>query len=262
MLQTTDSSPKLSSEESIQEIVKYQGALAELGRQAYAQGHPVIIIFEGHQKSGRSESIRRLTEKLDPRCYAVHAIHSPGADEALHHYLWRFWRLIPEAGRIAVFDHSWYGRVLIDRVEKQCTETAWKRAYREINQFERQLVDFGTIPLKFWFQIDREEQLRRLEAHQTAADQLWADADNGWREQENWFLYQDAIDDMLLKTNTSHAPWTVVDANSKADAQIKTLRTTVESLGRELGFDPFTEKETSRRIKGKSSKAKKKNRRR
>lgn len=262
MLQTADSSPILSSGETIQEIVKYQEALAELGRQVYAQGRPVIIIFEGRHKSGRSESIRRFTEKLDPRSYSVYAVHPPQADDALHHYLWRFWRLVPEAGRITVFDHSWYGRVLEDRVERRCTESAWKRAYREINQFERQLVDFGTIPLKFWFQIDREEQLRRLEAHQTAADQLWGSSTDDLRGKENWFLYQEVIDDMLLRTNTSLAPWTFIDASSTEYAQIKTLQTIVEILSRELGFDPFTDNASSRRIKGKSSKAKKKNQRR
>jgi polyphosphate kinase 2 (PPK2 family) len=233
-----------------------------LGRQVYSQQRPIFIILEGRKASSKGKVIQTITKSLDPRIYDVFAIHPPQAEDALHHYLWRFWRLVPKAGRIAVFDHSWYGRVLEDRVDRQCTEAAWKRAYREINQFEQQLVDFGTIPLKFWFQIEREEQLRRLENLQTAADQLWGSTNDGWREQENWFHYQEAIDDMLLRTNTAHAPWTVVNASSTEDAQIKTLHTTVATLSRELAYDPFTEKETRRRIKGKSSKAKKKKRRR
>jgi polyphosphate kinase 2 (PPK2 family) len=261
MLKTIDPQIMTSPGEPLQELVQYQEALTTLGRLVYERERPVIIIFEGRSSSGKGEAIRGLTEMLDPRSYTVYAVHSPQGDNALHHYLWGFWRLLPKAGQIAVFDHSWYGRVLEDRVEGRCAESAWKRAYREINQFEQQLVDFGTILLKFWFQINREEQLRRLEAHHNAANHLWRSATNGWREQENWFLCQEAIDDMLLRTNTNLAPWTIIDATSTEYAQIKTLQTAVETLSRALGLDPFTDKANNRRIKGKSSKGKKKKRR-
>lgn len=240
-----------------QEISKYQKAIAALGKKVYSQERPVVFIFEGHRTSNIGEAIRRLTEVLDPRGYEVHAIGQAHGEDALHHYLWRFWHIVPEAGRIAIFDHSWYGRVLEDRVERNCSEAAWKRAYREINQFEEQLVTFGTIPIKFWFQIDREVQLQRLEALQTSADQLWRASDNGWREQENWFLYQGAIDDMLLRTNTTYAPWNIINASSAEYGQLKTLQITVETLRQKIDLKPFTDKASSRRIKGKSSKTKK-----
>ncbi len=163
MLQTMDLTQTLDLEEYKKLLIKYQVALFSLGFQVYVQQRPVIILFEGWDASGKGGAIRRITEKLDPRGYVVYPIAAPQGEDATHHYLWRFWRRLPEAGQIAIFDRSWYGRVMVERIEGFCTENEWKRAFREINQFERQLVDFGIILFKFWLHISSEEQLARFE---------------------------------------------------------------------------------------------------
>jgi len=170
----------------------------------------------------------------------VYSIAAPKGDEATHHYFWRFWTRLPETGQIAIFDRSWYGRVMVERVEGFCAEAEWKRAYREINYFERQLVDFGTILFKFWLHIDQEEQLSRFESR--AGDKLrsWKLTDEDWRNREKWGVYEQAVNEMLLKTSTITAPWTVIEGNSKPYARIKILRTLVEKLSRELKYDPFS----------------------
>jgi polyphosphate kinase 2 (PPK2 family) len=155
--------------------------------------------------------------------------------------MWRFWRRLPETGQIAIFDRSWFGRVMVERIEGFCKETEWKRAYREINQFERQLVDFGTILFKFWIHIGKDEQLQRFESR--AGDRLrnWKLTDEDWRNREKWDVYEEAVNDMLLKTSTISAPWTVVEGNSKPYARIKVLQTIVDKLSQELDYDPFKE---------------------
>ena len=166
----------LTREEYVEQLIRYQVALSELGFQVYTQKRPVVMVFEGWDAAGKGGSIKRITEKLDPRGYVVYPIAAPEGEDKTHHYLYRFWRRLPERGQIAIFDRSWYGRVMVERIEGFCDEAAWKRSIREINQFERQLVDFGTIIFKFWMHISKDEQLRRFEERQgTALQSLEAD---------------------------------------------------------------------------------------
>jgi polyphosphate kinase 2 (PPK2 family) len=220
-------------------LIQYQVALNQLAYQVYVQQRPVIIVFEGWDAAGKGGAIRRLTEKLDPRGFVVYSIAAPKGDEATHHYLWRFWSKLPETGQIAIFDRSWYGRVMVERVEGFCSEAEWKRAYREINYFERQLVDFGTILFKFWLHIDKDEQLRRFESRASDKRRNWKLTDEDWRNREKWDIYQEAVNEMLLKTSTISAPWTVIEGNSKMYARVKILRTVVEKLTQELNVDPL-----------------------
>ncbi|MCC6958157.1 MAG: hypothetical protein IT316_15250 [Anaerolineales bacterium] len=239
MLNTIDLSLTLSQEEYDRQLIKYQVALFRLAYQVYVQQRPVIILFEGWDAAGKGGAIRRITEKLDPRGFVVLTTAAPKGDEATHHYLWRFWTRLPEAGQIAIFDRSWYGRVMVERVEGFASEAEWKRAYREINYFERQLVDYGTVLFKFWLHIDQDEQLRRFESRANDKLRSWKLTDEDWRNREKWPLYEEAVDDMLVKTSTISAPWTIVEGNSKPYARIKILRTLVDKLSQELRYDPF-----------------------
>jgi polyphosphate kinase 2 (PPK2 family) len=241
MLETIDLNKSLTKEEYVRDLIRYQVALHTLGYQVYVQRRPVILVFEGWDAGGKGGAIKRVTEKLDPRGYVVHAIAAPKGDDKTHHYLWRFWRRLPERGQIAIFDRTWYGRVMVERIEGFCTEEEWKRAYREINHFERQLVDFGTILFKFWIHIGRDEQLRRFEAREQIAYKAWKLTDEDWRNRERWDQYEAAVNEMLLKTSTLTAPWTVVEGNCKWYARVKVLETLVEGLSQELNCDPFAE---------------------
>jgi polyphosphate kinase 2 (PPK2 family) len=243
----------MDQEEYNQELIRYQVALFKSAFQVYLQQRPVIIVFEGWDAAGKGGAIRRVTEKIDPRGYVVYPIAAPKGDDATHHYLWRFWRRLPESGQIAIFDRSWYGRVMVERIEGFCTEEEWKRAYREINQFERQLVDFGTILFKFWIHLSKEEQLLRFEARSTDRRRSWKLTDEDWRNREKWDLYEAAVNEMLLKTSTISAPWTVVEGNSKYYTRVKVLKTIVDKLTKELNYDPFKEPEGAR-TKGKDAK--------
>jgi polyphosphate kinase 2 (PPK2 family) len=194
----------------------------------------VAIVFEGWDAAGKGGAIKRLTAKMDPRGYVVWPIAAPTGDDKEHHYLYRFWRRLPEAGQIAIFDRSWYGRVLVERVEGFCSEVAWRRAYSEINQFERQLVDARTILIKFWLHISRQEQLRRFRERERTHYKSWKLTDDDWRNRGRWDDYLQATEDMLIKTSTHLAPWTVVEANNKPYARVKVLQTVVERLRRDL----------------------------
>ncbi len=163
MLETVDLTRTLDRQSYVREVTRRQIQLRELGYQVYLQKRPVIIVFEGWDAAGKGGAIKRITEKLDPRGYVVYPISLPHGEDRTRHYLYRFWRRLPERGQIAIFDRSWYGRVLVERVEGFASEAEWKRAYKEINSFERQLRDFGTILAKFWIHISRQEQLRRFE---------------------------------------------------------------------------------------------------
>jgi polyphosphate kinase 2 (PPK2 family) len=239
MLNSVDLSLTMDQETYEKSLIQYQVALNQLAYQVYVQQRPVIIVFEGWDAAGKGGAIRRLTEKLDPRGFVVYSIAAPKGDEATHHYLWRFWSKLPETGQIAIFDRSWYGRVMVERVEGFCSEAEWKRAYREINYFERQLVDFGTILFKFWLHIDKDEQLRRFESRASDKRRNWKLTDEDWRNREKWDIYQEAVNEMLLKTSTISAPWTVIEGNSKMYARVKILRTVVEKLTQELNVDPL-----------------------
>ncbi|MBN1963152.1 MAG: hypothetical protein JW910_00795 [Anaerolineae bacterium] len=238
MLDTVDLTQALDRESYVTELTRYQLQLRELGYQVYVQKRPVVIVYEGWDAAGKGGNIKRVTEKLDPRGYVVYPIAAPSGEDATHHYLYRFWRRLPERGQIAIFDRSWYGRVMVERIEGFCSESEWKRAYREINSFERQLVDFGTILAKFWIHISQEEQLRRFEERAETDYKAWKLTDEDWRNRQQWDAYETAVSDMLLKTSTITAPWTVVAGNDKWFARVQTLKTLVDLLAHELDYQP------------------------
>lgn len=261
MLSTLDLTKTLEPEEYKRDLIKYQVALHSLAYQVYVQQRPVIMVFEGWDAAGKGGAIRRVTEKIDPRGFVVYAIAAPQGDDAVRHYLWRFWRRLPEAGQIAIFDRSWYGRVMVERIEGFCLEPEWKRAYREINYFERQLVDSGMILFKFWLQISEEEQLRRFESRQNDHLRSWKLTEEDWRNRTKWDEYESAVNEMLLKTSTITAPWTVIEGDSKLYARIKILKTLVDKLQEELNYDPYLPRtgEGSKAVKKKGELKKGKN---
>lgn len=238
MLETVDLSKTLTKKKYDSAMEVYEVALHALGYQVYLQKRPVILLYEGWDAAGKGGNIKTVTEKLDPRGYVVHSIAAPSGDDATRHYLWRFWRRLPQAGQIAIFDRSWYGRVLVERVEGFCTEAEWQRAYDEINYFEQQLADFGTILFKFWVHISQEEQLQRFEARSGNKFKRWKLTDEDWRNREKWSVYEKEVEEMLLKTSTPTAPWTLLAGNCKLHARAQTLETLVERLSRELDYRP------------------------
>jgi polyphosphate kinase 2 (PPK2 family) len=240
MLETMDLSQSLTREKYVQDLIRYQLQLRELAYQLYVQKRTLIMVYEGWDAGGKGGNIKRVTERLDPRGYEVFSIAAPKGDDATHQYLWRFWRRLrpPDEKQILIFDRSWYGRVMVERIEGFCTEEEWKRAYREINEFERQLADFGIILAKFWIHISSDEQLRRFEERQRIAYKQWKLTDEDWRNREKWDAYQEAVNDMLLRTSTATAPWTIVEGNDKWFARVKALRTLVEVLSKELAYQP------------------------
>jgi polyphosphate kinase 2 (PPK2 family) len=255
MLNTFDLSLTLGVEEYKTKLKEYQSALDKLASQLSIQQRSVTIVMEGWDAAGKSSAIRRITENLDPYEYVVYSINPPKGDDKSHHYLRRFWERLPQTGQIAIFDHSWYGRVLNDRVAQRVTEEEWKRAYREINSFERQQIDFGTILFKLWLHIDQEEQTKRINDRSEDENQSWGLCGEDWQDAEKWGLFAEAVNDMLLKTSPSTAPWTVIESNSKQYAKIKILKTLVDSLSQELKYDPFYK---PKRKPGKEKRKKKK----
>jgi polyphosphate kinase 2 (PPK2 family) len=238
MLETLDLNRKLDREDYIRQLARRQIQMRELGFQVYQQKRPVVLVFEGWDAAGKGGVIKRITEKLDPRGFVVYPISAPHGEDKSKHYLYRFWRRLPERGSIAVFDRSWYGRVLVERVEGFAKDNEWKRAFKEINAFERQLHDFNTVVVKFWLHISREEQLNRFEERQRIGYKAWKLTDEDWRNREKWGAYEDAAEEMLVKTSTTLAPWTLVEANDKYWARVKVLSRLVEVLSKELNYKP------------------------
>ena len=238
MLETLDLSQKLDREEYIRQLARRQIQVRELGWQVYQQRRPVVLVFEGWDAAGKGGVIKRITEKLDPRGFVVYPISAPDGEDKTKHYLYRFWRRLPERGTMAIFDRSWYGRVLVERVEGFAKENEWKRAFKEINAFERQLHDFDTVVVKFWLHISREEQLKRFEERQRIGYKAWKLTDEDWRNREKWGAYEDAAEEMLVKTSTTLAPWTLVEANDKYWARVKVMSRLVEVLSKALNHKP------------------------
>lgn len=235
ILKRVDLSQKLEVKVYERELAELQAKLHLLGFQVYQQKRPVVLVFEGWDAAGKGGAIKRITEQLDPRSYIVHAIAAPSGDDKSRHYLYRFWRRLPPQGNIGIFDRSWYGRVLVERIEGFARPDEWQRAFAEINEFERQLVEFGTIVCKFWIHISPEEQLRRFEERQNVRYKSWKLTDEDWRNRDKWPQYEQAADEMLLRTSTPAAPWTVVESEDKRFGRIKVLRTLVRRLEEELG---------------------------
>ena len=229
-LADVDLSPAISDEEYKSELKKLQKRLGELHNVIYRKKIPVILCYEGWDAAGKGGNIRRVAYPLDPRGFDVHPIASPLPHELNRQYLWRFWIRLPRTGHIAIFDRTWYGRVMVERLEGFCTEKDWKRAYNEINEFERQLTDWGAVLLKFWIHIDPETQLARFTERQNTPEKQWKITDEDWRNREKWPQYEEAVDEMLQKTSTKNAPWFIIESNDKHYARIKALKIIVKAL--------------------------------
>ena len=234
ILERSDLSLSLSREEYEHALKKHQERIREIEHEIYARRLPVIMAFEGWDAAGKGGSIKRLVQRMDPRGYEVVTTAAPNEIELMHHYLWRFWKNIPKAGHVVIFDRSWYGRVLVERIEGFCTEEEWKRAYSEINEMEEQWTNFGAAIMKFWIHVSMDEQLKRFELRQKTKHKQWKITDEDWRNREKWDLYKAAADEMLYRTSTSYAPWTIIEANSKLYARIKTMETVINTLEKHL----------------------------
>lgn len=215
-------------------VDKAQKQLHKLQDELYRRKIPMAVCFEGWDASGKGGVIRRLTSSLDARGFDVVPVSSPTPLEKSHHHLWRFWQALPADGHIAIFDRTWYGRVLVERVEGFCTESQWKRAYEELNRFEAELTGHGMVLCKFWLQIDSATQLTRFQERQADPEKQWKITDEDWRNREKWPEYEMAVNEMLQKTNTSSAPWTVVEANNKQYARLKVLQTVIQAIEQRL----------------------------
>ena len=230
ILDTVDLSLKLPEPEYEKQQEYWQQRIQDMENAMFKKKVPLMVLYEGWDAAGKGGNIRRLTASMDPRGYDVIPVSAPNDIEKTHHYLWRFWNAVPKAGHLSIFDRTWYGRVLVERVEGFCTEADWKRAYREINEMEEQLTHAGVGLVKFWLHIDPDEQLRRFEERKAVEWKTWKITDEDWRNREKWDLYREAVEEMLFRTGTSHAPWTVVEANDKYHARIKTMKTVVETM--------------------------------
>ena len=219
---------ELTDEEYKTKLRKLQEELRDLHNEIYKKKIPVIIAYEGWDAAGKGGNIKRITGALDPRGYIVHPIASPEPHEKARHYLWRFWNRLPKTGHIAIFDRTWYGRVMVERLEGFCSENDWQRAYNEINEFEKELTDWGAVVIKV--QIDSDTQLARFTDRQNTPEKQWKITDEDWRNRDKWDLYEDAVNEMIMKTSTAFAPWYILESVDKKYARIKALEIVVEQL--------------------------------
>lgn len=212
------------------ELKKAQKTLRKLHNQLYLKKIPVVIVYEGWDAAGKGGNIRRVAAALDPRGYDVVPVAAPDKTELAHHYLWRFWKQLPKTGHIAIFDRSWYGRVMVERIEGFCTEADWHRAFQEINEFEQELSNWGAIVIKFWLHIDSQEQLNRFTDRQNTPEKQWKITQEDWRNREKWAQYEQAVDDLLHYTNTEYAPWHIIESQDKKYARIKALQLLIKAI--------------------------------
>jgi polyphosphate kinase 2 (PPK2 family) len=234
ILDHLDVSGKLTEAEYARQLEKQQSALTKLAWAAREKNVSTVMVFEGWDAAGKGSAIRRVTQAMDPRLYRVVGIAAPTDEERAQHYLWRFWRHLPRAGFTTIFDRSWYGRVLVERVEKFARTDEWNRAYHEINGFEEQLVEHGVVVDKFWLHITPQEQLRRFKERQTVDYKRYKITDEDWRNRKQWDDYKRAVDEMVARCSTEYAPWTLVAANDKRSARVQILKTVVERLSAAL----------------------------
>jgi len=255
MLKTVDLDLSLERPEYKKRLLQCQLRMRGLARRLYEEKRSLVVVVEGWDAAGKGGAIRRFTEKIDPRGYQVYSIAAPHGDDRTHHYLWRFWRRLQpaEEKQILIFDRSWYGRVLVERVEGFATEPEWQRAFREINEFEHQLTDHGVLLAKLWFHVSEKEQLRRFEERRDTPHKSWKLTGEDWRNREKWGLYEVAAIDILQKTSTLTAPWTVVEGNDKLFARVKFQQTLVDLLAHHLepADDPADSKAESKPKSGK-----------
>ncbi len=248
-----------SLSESIQQAVPrqreslrtYQRKLRQLAHQLYVQKRSLLVVYEGWDAGGSNGHIKKVTEKLDPRGYEVYRIGASKGEDATHHYLWRFWRRLKPAKekQILVFDHSWYGRILVKRIERYCTDAEWMRAGREINEFEGQLVDAGMILAKFWIRVSAAEQQRRFNLQHTIPYQTWQLNEEEWQHKSKWQHYEQAVEDMLRRTSTEKAPWVLIEGDNPQQAHIQNLHALVTLLSHRLGYEPIELKKKRRKRK-------------
>ena len=234
VLKALDLSKQMDKKEYEEALLTLQGRVNVLARHRNLRKHSVVLVFEGVDAAGKGGSIRRITQSLDARSYHIHPTAAPTEEARAQPYLWRFWRNLPRLGKVAIFDRSWYGRVLVERVEGFCSEADWQRAYSEINDFEDQIVRSRGILLKFWLHISQEEQLRRFEERQVTPFKRFKITEEDWRNRGKWPAYEAAICDMIDRTSTEIAPWTLVESESKYFGRIKILKTLVQRLEDEL----------------------------
>ena len=234
LLARVDLAQILSRSKYERRLAEQQARLRSLQMEIDRQRLPVLILFEGWDAAGKGGAISRLTGMLDPRSYAVHSFSAPTAEERSHHYLWRFWRWLPAAGTIGIFDRSWYGRVMVERIEGFANETEWRRAYQEINEFESQLVSGGIVLVKVWLHISPEEQLRRFQERKDNPFKEYKLTDEDWRNRERWSLYEVAVNQMVQRTHTPVAPWTLIAAEDKFFARVAVVTAVADAIERRL----------------------------
>ncbi len=234
VLDRVDLSQSVGKQEYEKRLEKEQLALNRLAWKAYEQRTSSVLVFEGWDAAGKGSAIRRVTEAIDARLYRVIPIAAPTEEERAHHYLWRFWRHLPRVGMVAIFDRSWYGRLLVERVEGFARADEWMRAYHEINEFEKQLVEHGVVLLKFWIHIGKDEQMRRFHKRETVAHKHYKITPEDWRNRNQWGAYEHAVHDMVTRTSTAEAPWTLVAGNNKRFARLQILETFCRRLKKAL----------------------------
>jgi len=230
LLDALDLSLSLDKDQYKEQLAKEQARLATLMRDKRFRSHSLIAVFEGNDAAGKGGAIRRVTDALDPRQYRIVPIAAPTEEERAQPYLWRFWRHIPARRQFTIFDRSWYGRVLVERVEGFASDADWLRAYAEINDFEEQLANYNIVLVKFWLSIDQETQLERFKERESIAFKRFKITEEDWRNRDKWDLYVDAVGDMVDRTSTEIAPWTLVEANDKRYARVKVLKTINDAL--------------------------------
>lgn len=235
MLDQVDLSLKIEDDKEYSKKLK-KLQLRLLGLQRALLDHKIgcVFVFEGWDAGGKGGAIKRITESLDPRGFEVHPTAAPTGEEKAHHYLHRFWVNIPKYGKIGLFDRSWYGRVLVERVENFASEKEWKRAYEEISSFEKILAQENYIVEKFWFHISKEEQLKRFKEREKDPLKKWKITDEDWRNREKWDQYKEAVEDMIEHTDHKRAPWNIIEGEDKKHARVKTLHLIVKSIENKL----------------------------
>ena len=226
---------EIETDEYRKELKELQNRLGELHNRLYRKKYRSSSLMRAGMQRGKGGNIKRIAGALDPRGYEVHPIASPEPHEKARHYLWRFWTRLPKTGHIAIFDRTWYGRVMVERLEGFCSENDWMRAYNEINEFEKELHDWGAVIIKFWVQIDKDTQLERFNERQNTPEKQWKITDEDWRNRDKWDAYETAVNEMIQKTSTSYAPWHILESVDKKYARIKALKIVVEELEKVLG---------------------------
>jgi len=234
MLEHVDVGKKLSEKQYWKRLARQQVRLRQLQFKVYEKQVPVLALFEGWDAAGKGGAIKRISETLEPRGYTVSSFSAPRGEEKTHHYLWRFWRVLPRAGHLGIFDRTYYGRVLVERVEGLLSEDEWRRAYREINEFEAHQASFGMVLVKFWLHTSKDEQLRRFKDRERDPFRSYKLTGEDWRNRAKWDAYSEAIEEMLARTSTPYAPWTIVEANDKYHARVKVVKTLADAIEKSL----------------------------